>query len=274
MRLSRRTTTVVYAVLIALSISMIYPFLYLIMNAFKSNTEYLSNTNGPPITWTLETMRAAIADSNLIQGAVNSALVVSASVIGVALLSSMAGYALAKTAFAGHRIVFFVIISGFMIPFQVILVPLYEQMAHAGLIDTYRVLVGLYITTSCPFGVFLMRSFYQGIPDELMEAAQIDGYTFNAIFWRIMLPIARPAIFTLSALTFIGLWNDLLIALVFTQSDSKRTMTVDVSNLIGRFVTNYPEVFAGLLLSTIPTIGFFLAFQGYLTKGLTMGINK
>lgn len=274
MRLAKRTSYGVYAILITLSLTMVYPFAYIIMNAFKDNIEYLRNPNGPPTAWTLGTMQAAINDSNLLQGAVNSAFVVSVSVIGVAILASMAGYALAKLPFLGRRPVFFLIISGMMVPFQVILVPLYVQMAHLGLIDTFRVLIALYITTSCPFGVFLMRSFFQGLPNELLEAAQIDGYSFNAIFWRIMLPIARPALFTLGALTFVGLWNDLLIALVFTQSDAKRTMTVDVSNLIGRFLTNYPEVFAGLLLSSIPTIIFFLAFQRYLTKGLTLGITK
>lgn len=274
MRLARSTMLAVYVVLVSLSLTMIYPFAFIIFNAFKTSSEYLRNPNGPPVSWTMQTMVSAINDSNLIQGAVNSALVVSVSVVTVAILSSMAGYALAKVIFAGSRGVFFLIISGMMVPFQVILVPLYVQMAHAGLIDTYRVLIALYVTTSCPFGVFLMRSFFQGVPSELVEAAQLDGYSQNATFWRIMFPIARPALFTLSALTFVGLWNDLLIALVFTESDSKRTMTVDVSNLIGRFLTNYPEVFAGLLLSSIPTLLFFLAFQRYLTKGLTMGMTK
>ncbi len=274
MRLSRRTAGVVYVILIALSVTMIYPFLYIILNAFKANTEYLRNPNGPPRVWTLQTMASAIQESNLIQGAANSALVVSISVVGVAILAGMAGYALAKVPFAGHRLVFFAIISGMMIPFQVIIVPLYVQMAHLHLIDTYQLLIALYVTTSCPFGVFLMRSFFQGVPNELLEAAQIDGYSFNAIFWRIMLPIARPALFTLGALTFVGVWNDLLIALIFTQSDARRTMTVDVANLIGRLLTNYPEVFAGLLLSSIPTIAFFLAFQRYLSKGLTLGMSK
>lgn len=274
MRLTRRTRYGIYGVLIPLSLTMIFPFAYIILNAFKTNVEYLQNPNGPPHGWTLQTMISAINESNLIRGAVTSAIVVSASVIGVAILSSMAGYALAKTTFAGHRVVFFAIISGMMIPFQVVLVPLYVQMAHLGLIDTYKVLIALYVATSCPFGVFLMRSFYQGVPKELTEAAQIDGYSLNAIFWRIMLPLSRSALFTLGALTFVGVWNDLLIALVFTQSDDKRTMTVDVSNLVGRFLTNYPEVFAGLLLSSIPTIVFFLAFQRYLTKGLTLGMTK
>lgn len=274
MRLATRTRNGIYVVLLALSSTMVYPFLYIILNAFKANTEYLRNPNGPPSVWTLQTLVAAVRDSNLVQGAANSAFVVAVSVIGVAILASMAGYALAKVTFIGHRAVFLTIISGMMIPFQVIIVPLYVQMAHLGLIDTFGLLIALYITTSCPFGVFLMRSFFQGVPSELMEAAQLDGYSLNAIFWRIMLPIARPALFTLGALTFVGLWNDLLIALIFTQSDAKRTMTVDVSNLIGRFVTNYPEVFAGLLLSSLPTIAFFLAFQRYLSKGLTLGMTK
>lgn len=264
----------VYIVLTLVTISAIYPFFFMTINAFKSMGDYFANPYGLPQHWTFASFREMFATTDPLQALLNSTIVV---VLGVALnlvVSAMAGYSLSKLHPPGHRFLFVGIISAMMVPFQVILVPLFENMANVGLVNTYQVVVLLYVATSCPFGIYLMRSYFAGVPDELMEAAQMDGFSFHRIFTRIMVPVARPALVTLGVVNFVQMWTNLLIALVFLQESGMRTITVDIALLIGQRLTDYPAMFALLVISSVPTILCFLLFQRYLASGMLIGVER
>jgi multiple sugar transport system permease protein len=142
------------------------------------------------------------------------------------------------------------------------------------LLNKHIGLILVYVTLAAPFGTYLMTSYFRGIPFELVEAAQIDGANHLQILWRIMVPVARPAIVTLGIFNFLWMWNELLLSLLILQDDSVRTLMVGVATLRGQYTTNIPLLSAGLFLAATPVLIVFLVFQTQLTKGMTMGAVK
>lgn len=264
----------VYLVLILVTVSALYPFFFMFINSFKSMGEYFANPYGLPHHWTLSSFRAMFKTTNPLLGLLNSTIVVVLGVLLNLLVSSMGAYSLAKLRPPAHQFLFVAIISAMMVPFQVILIPLFENMAHLGWVNTYQVVVLLYVATSCPFGIYLMRSFFAGVPDQLIEAAQMDGLSYHGVFWRILLPVAKPALVTLGVINFVQMWTNLLIALVFLQTTNMRTVTVDIALLVGQRLTDYPAMFALLLVSTLPTVLAFVLFQRYLASGVLIGVER
>ncbi|BBH20246.1 sugar ABC transporter permease [Paenibacillus baekrokdamisoli] len=264
----------VLVVLLAIAMSCLYPFYFMLVSSFKSNQEYTVNPIGFPKHFTLESIQMMLDQTDVFQSLLNSLFVVCVSVLIIMIVSSMAGYSFSKLKFWGSNKFFIVILSTIMIPIQIIIIPLYINMADLELVNHYSSIILIYTAISIPFGAYLMRSFYTGIPSELMDAAMIDGLSYTQIYYKIMLPLSAPALATLGILQFINLWNDLLISMIFLQDPSTRTVTVTIAALAGRYVTNYPVIISGLLVSTIPAVIGFLTLQRYLVKGITVGITK
>lgn len=265
---------IVYLVLILVTLSALYPFFFMFINSFKSMGEYFANPYGLPHHWTLQSFKVMFATTNPLLGLLNSTIVVVLGVLLNLVVSSMGAYSLTKLRPPAHQFLFVAIISAMMVPFQVILVPLFENMANLGWVNTYQVVVLLYVATSCPFGIYLMRSYFAGVPDQLIEAAQMDGLSYHGIFRKVMIPVARPALVTLGVINFVQMWTNLLIALVFMQTNGMRTVTVDIALLIGQRLTDYPAMFALLLISSLPTVLAFLIFQRYLANGVLIGVER
>jgi multiple sugar transport system permease protein len=186
----------------------------------------------------------------------------------------MAGYALSHLRFRGRRTLFLLILGSMMIAPQVIMIPLYAILNDFGLLNHYIGLILVYVTLATPFGTYLMTSYLRGVPKELVEAAQVDGAGHFQILWRVMVPVARPALVTLGIFNFLWMWNELLFSLLILQDTASQTLVVKVASLQGEYTANVPYLSAGLLLAALPVLIVFLIFQAQLTKGMTLGAVK
>jgi ABC-type glycerol-3-phosphate transport system permease component len=260
--------------LTAVAVTCLYPFYFMLAASFKTNKEYTVNPVGPPKHFTLDSFRSMLEKTDVIRSLANSFVIVCVSVAVILVVSAMAGYAFSKLKFWGANKVFLAILATIMIPIQVVIIPLYVNMADMNLVNKPLSVILVYTAISIPFGAYLLRSFYDGIPGELLEASMIDGLSYTQIFTRIMLPVSGPALATLAILQFINLWNDLLISMIFLQDPASRTVTVTIAALAGKHLTDYPVVISGLLVSAIPGVLGFLFFQRFLVKGVTAGVTK
>ena len=160
------------------------------------------------------------------------------------------------------------------IPPLLLMVPIYVELVQLGLLDTYWGVILLYTALNLPFNVYLMTAFFKSVPDELIEAARIDGAGIHRTFQRILLPLAKPALATLVIFNVLWAWNEFLFALLLLQTDHVKTLTVGVLQLQGRFTADYPALMAGLLITSLPVIGAYLVFQRHLVRGIVAGAVK
>lgn len=183
-----------------------------------------------------------------------------------AIVCSLAAYAFAKRPFPGSEALFWLYVATMMVPGQVTLIPLFTIMREIGLLNSW---ISLALPVINAFGVFLIRQFMSSIPDEMIEAARIDGANELQIFWRIVLPSIRPVIVALTVFTFLTTWNDFLWPLVSITNDELQTVTLAVSKLQGRFATDYGLVMAGATVSFIVPLVLFLVLQRQFVEGVT-----
>lgn len=203
----------------------------------------------------------------------NSTLVALA-VTGLQIVTSaLAGYALARLKFRGRQALLLIVLATLVIPFQLLVIPIFLVLKWGHLINTYGALI--LPTAVSGFGIFLMRQYFQTIPVELEEAAAIDGANRWQILWRVMLPLSRPALVTLFLFTFIGEWNDLFKPLVFTTKPQLRTVQLALAEFQEQFTNNWPLLMAAVAISTIPVILLFLVGQRQFMRGVaTTGIKN
>jgi len=188
---------------------------------------------------------------------------------GILLIDSMAGYVLAKKKFPGRNLIFWIIISTMMIPGQVTLVPLFIMVGNLGLMDTHWALI--LPDLSMVFGVFLMRQFMYSIPDELLEAAKMDGASEWRTFWTVVLPLAKPGLAALGIFTFMNVWNSFLWPIIVLNSAELYTLPVGLKTLQDANLASFKLLMSGAAVAAIPMIIVFILFQRYFVKGLTLG---
>ncbi|GIG59383.1 sugar ABC transporter permease [Longispora fulva] len=188
------------------------------------------------------------------------------------LISAMCGYGLAKFRFRGRGMLLAVLLATMMIPFQVLLVPLFQMMANVGWIDTYQAVLLPFLANS--FGIFLMRQAFLEFPDELIEAGRLDGCSEARIFYRIVLPAARPQLAAVVIFTFISQWSAFIWPLLMLNSEEKYTIPVALSRMIGQSHVDYSGLMLGAFIATLPIMAVFLAFQKQFVSGLLGGSVK
>lgn len=198
----------------------------------------------------------------------NSVIVTAATTVLVLLTASMAGYAFARIRFPGRDYAFLAVVSTLMVPHQVLLVPQYVMMAELGWINTYHAMIVPRVGLA--LGVFMLRQFFLGLPRELEEAAVIDGSSRFGIFWRIALPLAKPALSALTIFTVLGSWNDFLWPMVVTTKEKMFTLTVGLANFAGTHGFEYGAWMAAACLASTPVLVVFLLMQRQFVRGLTM----
>lgn len=225
------------------------------------------------INWTLVNYKDAWQRGEFLLAFVNSTLVALA-VTGLQIITSaLAGYALARLKFRGRRALLLIILATLVIPFQLLVIPIFLVLKWGHLINTYGALI--LPTAVSGFGIFLMRQYFQTIPVELEEAAAIDGANRTQILWRVMLPLSRPALVTLFLFTFIGEWNDLFKPLVFTTKPQLRTVQLALAEFQEQFTNNWSLLMAAVAIATIPVILLFLIGQRQFIRGIaTTGIKN
>ena len=270
--LRRLGLVVVYALLTAFAIATIMPLVWLVSTAFKPNELVLKI---PPVLIpshpTLGNFRAFFSQPDVDKWILNSVIVTGCVTIGHLVLDTMAGYALAKLNFPGRRVIFWIILATLTVPLQSIVVPLYKMMVDWDWIDTYW---GLVMPALTGVGsIFLMKQFMSTLPSSLIDAARVDACPEWRIFFRIILPLAKPGIAVLGIFTFMGYWNSFFWPLVVTQTRPMRTLTVGLAMVrYGQF--DYGTLMAGSLVAAVPMFIVFLVFQRYFLTGLTVGAIK
>ncbi|KAM3097007.1 carbohydrate ABC transporter permease [Phormidesmis sp. 146-12] len=216
--------------------------------------------------WTFDHYREAWERGGFLLAFANSTFVALAVTAIQMVTSALAGYALARLQFRGKQALLLVILTTLVIPFQILVIPIFLVLKWGHLINTYGALI--LPTAVNGFGIFLMRQYFQTIPIELEEAAMLDGANRFQILWRIMLPLSRPALVTLFLFTFIGEWNDLFKPLVFTTRSSLRTVQLALAGFQEQFTNNWTLMMAAVVIATIPVVLLFLLGQRQLIRGV------
>jgi multiple sugar transport system permease protein len=204
----------------------------------------------------------------------NSFIITIPSLVLTMFFSSLAAYALARFRFRGNRLLYFTFVGGMLLPFQVLMLPVFRLTDALGLYDTYWGLIFFHTAFQLGFCTFMLRNYMRTVPGEIIEAARIDGCGELRIWAQIMLPLTLPAIAAIATLEFTWIFNDYLWAIVLLRSDSLKPITAGLATLQGQYVTDWPVIVSGALIGTIPTLLVFLFLQRYFIEGLTLGSTK
>jgi raffinose/stachyose/melibiose transport system permease protein len=252
----------------------VLPLLFMAFTAFRTQRDWDNSRIGLPTTFSFGAFQRAWTDANIGIYFRNSAIVTVSTVALTVVCATLAGYGFSKLRWRLRGATYLFVLSWIAIPPLLLMVPIYVEMVQLGLLDTYGAVIFLYTALNLPFNVYLMTAFFRSVPDELIEAARMDGAGIHRIFFRVMVPLARPPLATLVIFNVLWAWNEFLFALLMLQSDSVKTLTVGVLQLQGRFVTDYPALMAGLLITSLPVIGAYLVFQRHLVRGIVAGAVK
>jgi ABC-type glycerol-3-phosphate transport system permease component len=264
----RLTAGPVLLLMIVVAIVMLYPFYYLLDNAFRNQPQYDQQHGHSVAGWTQLFQNLPVGRELL-----NSTIVCAVAIVIILVVSTSSGFAFAKLRYRGSGTAFLLVVAALMVPLQSIIIPEYVNLAKFHLISSYTGAVLVYAALGTPFATFLMATYYRGISDELIEAAVMDGLSYERTFLQIALPLSLPAIATVTVLQFIQIWDDLLVGLLFLPT-SDRTITVGLAALSSGRTTSIPVLMAGSLISAVPAILVYLIFQRHLVKGLTLGMGK
>ena len=267
-------------VLVFISLLSIFPFIWLISTSLKGNTEniFAYPPQIIPSDFTLQNYIGVWYKVNFIGYFVNSMIVACGTVVLNLILSSLAGYPLARMNFYGKKVLFFAILATIMIPFQAIMLPVYLITLKLHLVDSVNNFAG-FVGMIMPFavsafGIFLMRQAFLCIPKEMEEAAIIDGCNVFQIFLKVLIPMVKPSLAVLAIFTFIGSWGEFLWPSIVLTKEAMYTLPVGINNLQGMFSSNWRFIAAGSVISVIPIIIFFLAMQRYFISGENEGALK
>jgi len=263
-----------HVILIIGSIAMLIPFLWTISSSFKQITDIF---NFPPSLWptspTLSNYSDLFTQAPFARWYLNSVLVAAISTALAVFFSALAGFGFAKYDFPLRGVLFKILIGTLIIPFQLVLIPLFIIMSKIGWMDSYAALIVPFMAPA--FGIFLMRQFMVGsVPTELLDAGRIDGSSEFGLFFRIVIPLARPAIGALSIFSFLGSWNAFLWPLIILRSSNKFTLPMGLANMLGLYNQQYGMIMAGAFLVALPMIILFVLMQRQFIAGLTVGAVK
>jgi len=260
--------------MLAVAVLTIYPLYFIVITAFKTRQEYLTNQFLPPSDPTLENFRQAFRDGQLLTWVGNSVLITVASVIVAAIVSSLAAYPLARSRFPGRLPFIGLNIVLMVVPPVVLVVPLFLFFVNLGLVNSRLAVVIIYVGLLIPFSIYLLVNFFATIPRSLEEAARMDGAGQLRTLWSVIMPLSAPAVVTVVVVNAVWVWNELLIALVFLQDDNARTLTAGLTFFQGRFIQNEPLVMTGALIATVPMLLLYIVGQRFFIRGLTAGFGK
>ncbi|MET3697872.1 multiple sugar transport system permease protein [Bacillus oleivorans] len=265
--------TISNIVVIFFALLSLFPLYWLITSSFKNSSDVVKMPpDWFPETFTLSNYIDVFNNQPAFRWAMNSIIVSLVTTIAVVAVSSLAAYAFSKLQFKGKNIIFVIFISSLMIPKEVMIVPLFRIIQDFGMVNTLNGMIWPNVATA--FGVFLLKGFFDTIPDSLREAARMDGASEFKTFFTIMLPMVKPGIGALFILNFVTVWNDYLWQLVVGQTEESKTLMVGIATLMQDLNPNFAYKMAGATVAAIPMLVIFMMFQKYFTKGITIGAEK
>lgn len=263
-----------YTVLVLFTVVALFPLVSMWIAAFGVPKPGNLDPFVWPDGWTLDNIRRAVEQGKMGLFSLNSILVAVPRVFFVLLLSSLAGFAFGKLRWRGRDQLFYYVLFGMMIPIQAMLIPLYFNMSSLGLVNTRLALILPYFGLSMPFSVFLMRAFFRDFPDELMDAAYMDGCNKWGTWWHILLPVLKPAMVSVLIFEFMWSWNDFLLPMIFVYDENLRTLPQGLMFFQGKYTSDQTLIASAVSISTIPIVVVYLLFQNTFTAGLTAGAVK
>lgn len=267
--------TLGFVALVGVTCLWLTPVFSALVTAFRSNDDILLHGFWSlPRQLGLSSFKDAWERGGLSRYLPNSFIITIPSLILTLFLSSLSAYALARFRFRGNRLIFFLYVGGTMLPFQVLMLPVFRLTDALGLYDTYWGLIAFHTAFQLGFCTFLLRNYMRTVPGEILESARIDGCGEFRIWWQIMMPLTLPAIAALATLEFTWIFNDYLWAIVLLRSDALKPVTAGLAALQGQYVMDWTVITAGALLATIPTVIVFIFLQRYFIEGLTLGATK
>lgn len=265
--------SLLYFALAASSLLMLVPFYWSVSTSFKMEQFVFANPpQWLPDPFTFENYYYVFTRIPFPRYLFNSIFVAVAATLGHVFFDTLAGYSFAKLRYPGRDKLFFILLLGLMVPFQVNIIPLYRIMAAFHWLDGYQALIIPQITSI--FGIFLMRQFMNSIPDELLDAARIDGCRELDVFWRIVFPLSLPGIATLVIFTFMDIWNAFLWPRLVINSEKMFTLPLGLAQLQAKNTSTWGQIMAGIVLTALPMIIIFLLMQRQFISGMTEGAVK
>lgn len=245
----------------------VYPIVWMIGSALKSIVEMLTKPFQLPAEpqWGnfVEAWQRGVSSYLL-----NSLFVTSVSVFGILLISGLAAYALARLKFPGRGAFFLLLVTGYAIPIQTVLVPLYELLREAHLLNNYLGLILPYVAFGVPFSIFLLYAFFLEFPGEIEEAARLDGCSELQILWRIVTPLSLPAFASVAIFQGVAIWNEFVLALIIINSEARKTLPLGLQTFQGQYATDWPNLLAAVVMATLPILILYIVMQKQFIRSL------
>ncbi len=275
-RSSTGRTVAAHGVLILYTIIALFPVLLVVMNSFKSRAAIFSAPLAlpTPATFDLIGYATVLKQGDFLAYFQNSLIVTVVSLFFVLLFGAMAAFALSEYRFRGNTLMGLYLALGIMIPIRLGTIYILQMMVAGGLVNTLTALILVYTAQGLPLSIFILSEFMKGVSDDLKNAGRIDGLSEYTIFFRLVLPLVRPAMATVAVFTMIPIWNDLWFPLILAPAEHTKTVTLGAQMFIGQFVTNWNAVLAVLSLAILPVLVLYLIFSRQLIRGITSGAVK
>lgn len=264
----------IYAFLILLAITYLLPLAWVVITSLKDDAVLMISPWELPARPMFENYSFAWTMGHLGTATLNSFIVCTVTLLFSMVFGAMAAFAIARLRWKLSKLVLTYFMIGMMIPVHCVLIPLFVQFSSLKLSNTLIGIIIPYITFSLPITIYIMAGFFEGIPDELFESACIDGCSVYRMFTTVGVPLAKTGFMVTGLMTFVGNWNELLLAMVFISKEAKKTLPVSLTKFVGPYHTNYCQMFAAIVIAVIPTIIVYCLFANQIVEGLTAGAVK
>lgn len=264
----------IFILLCVVAATIIYPLFFIMITSLRPNSDYVVNPFGLPAVWTIDNYITLWDQYGIGRAFMNSLFIALCSVAIILVVASLAGYSLAKLPVFGSKYFTASFVSVMLIPGPVLIIPIYLVLARLGIVGDYSGLILVYVATGLPFAIFFLTLTFRAIPDEILEAARVDGAGFFRTLWSIVGPMGASGLATLAVLQFLGAWNELIFALILIPDEQLKLLTPTLASIGRRFVTDQPLTSAGLLITAMVPL-LLLAFASkYIMQGLQVGLGR
>jgi len=262
-----------HALLFIWTIIVIVPFLWVVLSSFKTTKEILASPFSLPAHWSFDNYAHAWTDAGIRQFFLNTVIVVGVALVLVMLLGAMCAYVLARFTFPAARFIYYLMLAGLTFPIFLAIVPLFFILKNGGLLNTLPGLIMVYVAFALPFTVFFLFAFFRGLPDEIYEAAVMDGAGDWRIFFQIMLPMARPGIAAVAIFNFLGLWNQFLLPVALNTDQSRYVLTQGMASFASQagYAVDFGALFAAVVITVVPVLIVYVIFQRRLEGSVSRG---
>ncbi|WP_105400610.1 carbohydrate ABC transporter permease [Neorhizobium sp. T7_12] len=261
-------------ILILNTVVMLAPIVIMLFAAFKTNAQIFQSPFSIPDFSNFANITKIWSQTNFLRYFLNSVIVTGASIVVILTLGTMAAYAIGRYKFRGSSFVLMFFLAGLTLPLKLAIIPLFILMRDLGILNTQLALIVIYVAMGLPTTVFIMTGFIATLPNELEDAARMDGASEPRIMWSIMLPLVRPAMVIAGIQNVVPIWNDFFFPLIFIQKDNLKTLPQGLTTFMGEYTTDWGVLFAGLLLSSAPIIIVYIILSRQFINGMTAGAVK